>query len=384
MLKILSIVVATFIFYGCGESSDVAEERLSTQQMLDKGEFDGVISKLKDETNRTNEQNIALGNAYLGKSGITFTELIRIIDETDTDENKGDEFAKFVDEISKRKSGNSIVTLGKAKDAFKEVFNGCDKDNDTLTDAQKDICLFSGLASTTKAAFAVSYITDDVTVLADNNDDNEEADKRLKASACAMDYAYNGNTDTIYQECKDGLVDNQEIVTFANKKSYSKFSITLDGREFDFLKFELLGIGQTAVTEGYCSEEDPSTREIVDGNLSLNVQISKENTLRNKGYEVCPVSFDTVEQEDTQDNTPIEFEEIEEVGSLDTLVTVLNDGLDSVSVTDTEDDDIQQQIDDFKKEIKEATYGKENVTEDILLEDITEEQIIKYLNEQNK
>ncbi len=325
-----SLIGTVLFFVGCGDNE--GESRLETQQMLDSGDYAGVIAKLEGVATNDDEY-LALASAYMGNAGLGFADLVSLMaDSTDTGE---DGFASFAKSLTDETSDTALIDLSSAVDNYKKVVGDetCDDQNQaSLTDSQKDICLFIGLSSTLKAATTLSYLGD----LTNFGATDGTTDYELKASACAMQYAYSGD---IGDGCSVKVADDN--ITFASQKTYTELNVTVtDTNEtFEYLMTTDQTINQTIVTDGYC-----------DINFTACDKDSTDDCY------VCPVNQDVNSTELTVANI---------------LVEVLNDGIDSVVATLGVDSDIAEDVEAYKEDVQNSDG------------EITIESIINYINTQN-
>jgi len=323
-------LVMGLLLSGCGSSDSEGESRLSTQQMLDKGDFEGVIASLEGSTQTlTTDQNILLGMAYLGKSGATLTNIITLLDESGDSTNQ---FATFVTKLSDKGEKTALPDLSKSKEFFIKALGNidCNNEDDTLTTSQKDICTFAGLSDTTKSALTVSYLLDKDKI--DTFDSDTESDDKLTASTCAMAYAFDRTRD---DDCIP-FVEGSTVIFTQSQKTYRELTVTVNSEDYEFLLTDTAPQA-TVVTDGFCSNNDFTTRQ----------DLSKDELFS------CPVV-----------TSPDE----EEITAMDTLVETLNNGLDSIQAE--EGSELADDIEEIRAEI--ATNGT-----------IDEEDIIDYLNRQN-
>ena len=111
----ISTVTAMLLFSGCDNE---AEDRMITQQMLDSGDYDGVISNLEDKELKTDEDNLKLASAYMDKAGFSTTDLVSIISSAE-EGNDEVSFASFVTSIEENKVAQTLDNLQKAIVLFK-------------------------------------------------------------------------------------------------------------------------------------------------------------------------------------------------------------------------------------------------------------------------
>lgn len=358
------ILTAALLFSACGSDNE-AEERLETQQMLDDGDYEAVIAKLEGSAD-SKEDYLTLASAYMGRAGFSLLDVVSVLSDEDAD---------LVSSLGKRSSYKSTLDLEKATAYYQEAVGKgtCAQDNNgTLSGSQKDICLYIGLSAVTKVASTVTLLVGDIDSFA-SDDFNATTDYKLKASGCALKYAFDNNA-TVPAECT--ITPSSDVNFTVTNKIYTPITVVANddtnSTPYYYLMTQpdtLTNTRQTALTSGYCSNTSFTPR-VDDYNSSLYA---------------CPVN-----------ETPDE----EETTSMNILVDALNGGLDSVlAATETaageeeEEDDIQSSIDEFKCEVLDGEYfenepeGSRCKTQDnstvSLDTDISEEQVIDYLNNQN-
>jgi len=350
-----SLMLVTLIFSGCGDSE--GEDRLNVQQMLDNGDYNGVISTLEGGAT-TNENNLLLGSAYLNKSGLSLSALVGII--TDGADSKDGAFATFIDGVSKRRTSTALLDLEKSTSYYKAVIGTKCKDandnNLVLSDTQKDICLLMGLSETMKAATTISYISDDVSALGSNSN---VVDPKLQTSACAMQYAFDGDSTSIDPtKCSVLVVGDYK---FASGLTYEKVEITYvpdNSKKFNYLLAGNSTPRSTIITDGYCSLDSFSPRA-KDKN-SLDYEIT---------FHECPIN---------EDPNAIDIT----TGKV--LVDALNNGTDSIGIAAS--DDMKNDVDEFKCEVLSGVYNENTIACDgaDLTKSVTTLDVITYLNNNNK
>lgn len=319
-----SLLSVALLLSGCEDSA--GEDSLAIQQMLDKGDYAGVISALEDSANSSGDY-IDLGTAYMGKAGLSLTDILSAMSSYD-DTQDDDAFAAFVNSIAGASAPTAFTDLCKSRDFYKKVVTDCTSDN--LSDSDKDVCLFMGLSAVTQTAVAIDNLAD----VSKFEDDSVE-DYKLTASICAMQYASGNPIDS---DCT--VVENPDVTFSFSEKTYTPLTVTtVNGDNYDYL---VTTTNQLALTQGYCMENDFSTR--VDDYDIVTAPYA------------CPM------------NTNPDIEEC-------VLLDILNDGMNSIGAVLTED--IQADIDEFKCEILGEPIGCDTAG------DITDEDIIEYLDSKN-
>ena len=334
-----SLVGLTLMMSGCGDDTE-GEDRLGIQQMLDDGDFSGVIAKLEFSA-KTKDEYISLGTAYMGKAGLSLTNIITSM--VTSEGNSDNTFAEFVTAISKSSSISALSDLNKAIfNYYKVVGNACLNPN-TLNNSQKDICLYIGLASTSSAAVTVDLIAGDLS----NFGSNTGEDEKLSASICGMNYAF----DRTATGCN--VTESSSVNFTAINKTYIPLTITVDAdtdapkTEYHYL---MNSTNQTVLTKGFCSNTSFSPRS---------------DNWSDRLY-ACPIN---------------ETAASEELTTAGVLVNVLNDGIGAIGGAVS--DDMQGDINKFKCEIVGGSYDENNGCSRSIIADVSEQNIIDYLKKQN-
>lgn len=374
---LIILLMVTFFINGCGDSE--GENRLKNQQRIDRGEYRSVIADLESKENKSDADYLALGTAYMGDAGMAFPDLISIISESGEDGNGGDSFSSFIASVGTDDDTESIRNLQKASQSYSNVVtpSNCLKNSSSLSDAQRDVCLFSGLTQSMKAGIVINYLGG-ATAL--KNAANGGDDTFLKASACALHYAYDGtqNNECSYEVDRrtilfgsgysylplsvvvnqndtdatasassseddhlplsvivNGSSEDKRTINYDYKNSYIPLRVFVNGRGYDYLMTTTGNIRQTIITKGYCY-----------ANL----------TKCTKGTTDCFAC-------------PLEVDGEDELTVANLLVDTLNDGLDSILGAVGSNDEITQDIRKYKNEITRHQNR-----------DITLEDIVIYLN----
>jgi hypothetical protein len=335
MKKILtiSLIGATLLLSGCGSDSE-GEQRLETQQSLDKADYQKVISNLETKAS-TKEDYLALAAAYMGKAGLSLSDLIAVVGDSGNNEDAFGSFVTSIDDATKD-SLTPLLDLTKATDYYELVVSANDcKESTTLTDAEKDVCIYKGLSQAMGVATSMSYIANDISAVFDTTS-SDSSDTKLTASTCAMQYSFDPESVT------DCTVTPKGDITFASGITYSDIDVEVDGDTYEYLLTQTTP-SSTTLTKDYCTTEN----------------FTREATKLNDSYHVCPIVEDANQTEITTSSV---------------IVDALNNGLDAISVN--ADDDLQSDVDDFKQEILDSSGKTADDT-------ITEDDVINYLNDNN-
>jgi len=216
----ISTVTAMLLFSGCDNE---AEDRMITQQMLDSGDYDGVISNLEDKELKTDEDNLKLASAYMDKAGFSTTDLVSIISSAE-EGNDEVSFASFVTSIEENKDAQTLDNLQKAIEYYSKLVDVTKLSPSLTNDYNDDIEeldldtneLFLGLAYITKVASVLSYMGD-VSKLEESGDD-----ENLLASGCALAKVY--APSDIPSECASV---NYAGTTVINDTTYTPIEVVL-------------------------------------------------------------------------------------------------------------------------------------------------------------
>ena len=344
MKKIVSasLLGLSILVVGCGSSDSEGESRLETQQMLDNQDYAGVIAKLESSASSLDDF-IALGSAYMGKAGMSLGDIVSSVASANNS-NSNSSFAGFVSSLSASSSATALSDLDKATAYFKRVVsNAClDTNTTSLSDSQKNICLYIGLANTSSAAVTIDLLSDDAATFGTGT-----SNEKLSASTCAMSYAFDRNSSGC------NVTQSADVNFTTINKIYTPLVVTVDS-DTDVPKTQYYYLmndtNRTVLTKEYCTLTD-FTR-YADINATT-------------GLYACPVN----ETKDTNELT-----------SAGVLVDVLNNGVGSIGGSAS--DETKSDVDEFKCEILGGTYSNQSCSES-LDNNVSESDVITYLNTQN-
>jgi len=335
---VTSLLGLSLVLTGCGSSDSEGESQLETQQMLDNGDYLGVISKLEASASTTSDY-LSLAAAYMGKAGFSLSSIIGIV-ASSADSGDDSTFASFIENSKDSSNSQSLSDLSTAVEYYQNVVgNKCLDENSTLSGAESDLCLYVGLSKVTQTSVAISYIAGDVSIL---NDDSNNSDDKLTASTCAMQYAFDENS-TINTDCN---ISTESNVTFVQSgKTYGDINITVNGATFEYL---------------IAGNSDPRSTILTNGLCTLASFATRVDDINDTAYHVCPID----ETNSTKETTTEEI-----------LVNALNEGVDTIG--EAVSDDVKADVDQFKQDIIDARVPADSNTT------ITVEDIIKYLEDKN-
>ena len=330
-----SIISLALLMSGCGDSE--GESRLETQQMLDNGDFAGVISKLEGSAS-SDDDYINLASAYIGRAGLTLTNIVSAIIVEDDEKSNDSSFTNFISALAKTSSSTAISDLSNATKNYKKVLNVNCTAGASLTTSEKDVCLFIGLVETSKSAVLIKLISGDLDLFGSGTTDD-----KLQASTCAITYAIDGTLDPA---C---TANSGAQVTFTqSNQTYTTFEIIVNGKTFDYLQSDA---NQSVLTKDYCTLANFSTRS------------EYEYATKPASYYACPLN---------ETGGP-------ELTTAGVLTETLNGGLDSVSASAS--GDMEEDIDAFRCDVLGGTMNGSKCT---ISGKISEDKMTEYLQNQNK
>lgn len=290
-----SFIGAMLLLSGCSNTD--GEDRLEIQEMLDDGDFEGVISALESESdaNTTSiDENMQLGYSYMGAAGLSYSDLVTMMADTDTTAapslrstraTDNDAFATFAEKLQENAANNPDVLklLEKAIKMFEKV--GAEAPgNDT------DANLMLGMTQIAKATTTFTYLGD-VAKLVENGIDNE-----LLASACAIVHIYANpiGTSSVTNPTND-CAYSVIIADVNTSDPYKAVRVTLKNNGTgDYLRLITVNEEDVVVTDGYIDAiTGDDTNESNSGNNmakpvqdeTLTVRAALLTTL-NEGFDV--------------------------------------------------------------------------------------------------
>lgn len=281
LAKIIGISAISIILGSCGLSDENTPEacKFEVSQALDKGNYDVVIQRLNNDPTcggayTQEEGKIQLAAAYIGKAGFDIPTLLSdIIDATS---NNKDTYQAFAQSIAKKVNTNSLDTLKKAQNLYKDIINsygGCNSPN--LPDVVKDACFYKNLVNTATATSALALVlgsgkgdiveaveswTNPTTC--DDLNDNKVGDP-ADVTASAIEYAVNSNCTTTGVNC----FSQGNITFFKSSKNYTFELVKIDVTDTNgddiscspnpYVEYRLIdNTNKTVVlTDGYCKTD---------------------------------------------------------------------------------------------------------------------------------
>jgi len=357
-MKYIFGIIVTLFFYGCNNSSDstlqdynISQPQISMQQidsLLKDQNYTGVIEILKDSA-ATDEEYLALGEAYMGASGLSLSIVIDDILQA-SDEN-GSALMNFIDISAQQTKGkqNALEYLNKATDYYMLVIGDrCDDTNETqtLTEFEQEVCTYKGLAQTVESVTTINYVL------------GYEKDSQ-KASSCAMQYAFNKREESGCEITQLG-----DITFSESNETYKSIDIMVNDNHFEYLlKYDsVTQVDEVVVTDGYCSTQSFDTR--VDEKTDPEYQ---------EDFHVCPVNLVNRDKSYITQSLTDGLSYTTKEG----IVDAFNDGTHSVLVGDINNTLLKEKIIEFKDEIIQT---RQNGDED---DEIKTEDIVTFFQEQN-
>ncbi len=318
-----SLLAGLLLLSGCGDSD--GKSRLSSQQMLDKGDFSSLATSLEAKDNKSNEEYLMLGSAYMGLAGLSFTDLVTMVADSDVTtlnapsyrggNGSSDAFSQFAKKIQENADSNPKVLeyLQKAIDNYQFVSEAMKKiaHDNNITYETSDVELFMGLAFTAKATTAFSYLGD-LEALVSDSVANGVSDE-LRAYGCAISHVYAGVKDP---KCTlVGITGPYEI----KGNTYKEIEMVVNGQSYK--KLTNLTEDEVILTKDQCYADGSTT-----------------NSMSTRSY-ACPVG---------DGNLTIQS----------VLVDTINEGFETI--ISLAPDDVQNDIRKFKDEIGTDSSG--NIT----------------------
>jgi len=351
MFKLMMMLFLTIFIVGCNnDSSKMDDFNISfnesnismseINQLLDNHEYEAVISKL-DSVASNNDEYLALAEAYMGISGLDISKVISDICSSD----KLMDFINKTDDATKE-CKTPLDYLNKAVDYYILVLgDSCESDDSNLTDFEKEICTYKGLAQTVESVTSINYLI------------SYEKNAK-KASACAMQYAFNGVEDGC------SVFEDGELTFTQTNKTYERIDVVVNDDHFEYLlvKNDLTGVKEVVITDGYCSLDSFDTR--VD---------SKNDPDYKESFHVCPVNLVN------HDKTYItqSFTDADTYTTKQGIVDSFNYGTHSILIGDINNTLLKDKIIEFKDEIIESRDVDDGN------ETIKTEDIVSFFNKEN-
>jgi len=338
MLKknlIVSLAAAMLLFNACDNSE--GESHLKTQQMLDDGNYQGVIAHLEADAN-SNDDYLALATAYMGQAGYTLLDIIGAMLNNEDDDN-------LISLLAKNASYNSTLDLQKAQDYYTQIVSRDECTQQDVSSSQQDICLFMGLSAISKISSTINLLAGDISNFGIATDD------KLTATTCAMQFALNNSTQNISPECS--VVEGSEVHFKTTDKSYTSLVVEVNNESYHYLLTSPTETGsrETISTSGYCSTSSFTPRE---------------ETYSSNLY-ACPINEDP---------------NVEDTTSLSLLKDELNNGIDLITGSSEEDSNLKESTDEYKCEVLNGEYNNNSCSVDTT-QDIGDQETIDYLKNQN-
>jgi len=343
MIKnILFILLISLSITGCYdlENRDSTNDNTQTQEVP---EYQLVISSLEGVAS-TPEEYFELADAYMQRSGLVLSDVIQ--DISDSTKDAQSPFLAFVKSVqpSSQEEATSLQDLDKATDYHMLIIGDRCEEGVDLTEFEKEVCLYKGLAQTMEVANTINAMSDDISQV------NTNGDAKLQASSCAMQYAFNNIVEKYCSISEVGEVTFEE-----SNATYDKIAVYTEGREYEYLllKDDRTHTREVVVTDGYCSSDNFETRE---------------STLRDASYLPCPVSMEDGEKQITAN---------------DNLVDSLNEGTEAILAVSDNYTELATTVKEFRIEI--STVGQDGQTGETIVDTTIDMQdMIEYLNEQNQ
>jgi len=334
MVSTITLTLSLLLFSGC-QTDEAGEDSLKTQQMWDDGDYTGIIDSLESKQNRSAQENLKLGNAYMNAANLSFGDLALMITETSNKASSysnsraysNSAYAEFAQKIENNVKDNPLVLeyLQKAVASFSMV-----DDKTSLDENNVSVDTLIGAAQTAQATSAFSYLGD-ISKLVNNGFDDE-----LIASSCAIYHVY-GFKDSLelnnpIENCVQTKIVNREdtadkykiiLIALTNGMVYQRL-LTPDG-------------AHVILTDGYLDARGEMTYDSADG-------FNKPNMVQDETLTITSA-----------------------------LVMALNEGFEEIlSLTQ---EDIKDDIIEFRKELDTDLNG---IIEELEISDYIHQQVENY------
>lgn len=355
-IYLAALLPAALILGGCGSAEDEVC-RYYVKQDLDAGNYQAVINKLESNDSckadyPENEYYVDLGVAYLGRAGLTLPRVMSAMIEDEDEDDGGDteEFSRFLEEVTAQASDSALLDLSQSRAQFVSYFNEveCADLPKPTTDVQDGICLLTSFVDILKTTMAIDAMTGGTISEWVDNPENPA----MLRSTCALQYAFehknSAEFSTPYTDCvNDTTIEDVGTVTFSDGETSRTYNNLLVTKEEEQYFLENTELGTTVFTSGFCRTDYSECSEGDDNCY------------------VCPINKEGEElqiQDFVLDALNSGF------ANMDTLIENIGSGDDS--------EDLQEALDDFKREI---SCGESSINCTVK-DNFTMDDILDYLN----
>ncbi len=356
-----SSVALSLMMSGCGNNSE-STCRMDVQLSIDKGNYTQAIDALNGSCSSAftqSDKNYNLATAYMGKAGLSASDVLKIIMDADNTSGSGNDntFSTFISSFNDNKSKNATVYLQDAQDFYLKSIAHDGKDTINTLCTQSDLnssestrlssaCLYLGFNQTLQTVNTITLLTGDVGTLVSSIDNNSSTvPLDMQASLDALSWATSTNS-----------VPNSFTVTASNitinENNVTALSLVSPSGEifYRLAQNDVRGSkNSTILTDGYCD---------VNG--------SKDNC---KGIEKNDGSIDTTNFAAASCYAcPVDFGNNSTQNVAELLVSTLNGGTDAIANV-SNDPDIMDSVNSFKTDLGVSADAN-----------VTVQDILDYLN----
>lgn len=239
----------SFLLSGCGESDKGIEERMLAQQYIDKGQYDAALALLLSKGSFDDSDKMLLAAAYMGKSGFSFNQVLKIIAVTNDSTNRANNkaFVAFLQNVQQNVQSDTQVTS--IDNAYTEL--------DTLLYDSTQAKLDRGIVLAMRASVTLGLLGK----LKGFDKTDQFAVDDLTATACAMDYITDGNLSS----SKCSSVNVAGSTTSINGQNYKVVTIDVNGSSFNhFYKLANAGGNDLVMTKGACAYGNHTDSNCID------------------------------------------------------------------------------------------------------------------------
>ncbi|ADH85622.1 hypothetical protein [Desulfurivibrio alkaliphilus] len=385
----------SLLLVGCsGDKSSEEACRYDAIMALNKGNYDRALNLLDKSACRSafSEDELLLNRAaaYIGRAGYDILDLVKeIVNADDDDDTKTD--ARLIEAFAERASGGGMNDLDRATSAYRKMLldeallgdtirAACkESEQRNLSDFQKDACFNNGLLAAAKAAATFSLLfggsegldelkawlakSDDLECKVDRNQDGKADQGQI--TSCALKVAKDPSDD-----CGSASIAGERgaAINFTPENTDS---------------LELIPVRVEIAIDNTCLAEVSGQTGVV-GDKFIRYRMLSEVTagsytaaiVDTEGF--CQADMTPCDSPDyaaaIANNTcwpcPVINDEGKLITITDTLVTALNEDVDSLvaMLPKDEQEEVQEDLDEFRAEICGAPC-----------DEITEDMIIDYL-----
>lgn len=356
-----SSVALSLILSGCGDNSS-STCRMDVQLALDNGDYTQAIDALDGSCSSAftqSDKNYNLATAYMGKAGLSASDVLKIIIDSDNTSGSGNDntFSTFISSFNRDKMPDATVYLQDAQNYYLKSIGGDENSTINSLCSQADLnssdstrlssaCLYLGFNQTLQTVNTITLLTGNVDALVSSLDSNSNtAPLDMQASLDALSWATSTNT------VPNNFTITPSNVTINEHNLIALSLVSPSGETFYRLAQSDVrdSKNSTILTDGYCdvNGNEDKCRGIANSDGSIDIT----NPAAASCY-ACPVDFGNNSTQNVAD----------------LLVNTLNGGTDAIANV-SNDPDIMDSVNNFKTDL--------NVSDNA---NVTVQDVLNYLN----